>query len=139
MGRYADFSLYWEHWGGYADRPEPFQEPELVRVLASPTIAMVTRVWQVRGGGPAVETYGLPQEFVASWRELLAAVEASGPLVTEQGDGAYVTVDTLSGVDEGRPFHLELVSTESNSAWTPLGERVRDALVALRGAAGRSS
>jgi ketosteroid isomerase-like protein len=137
MGRYTDFSLYWEHWGGYADRPEPFQEPELVRVLASPAIALVTRVWQVRGSGPAAETFGLPQEFVASWRELLAEIEASDPLVTEQGDGAYVTAETLSGVSDGKPFHVELVSTESNSVWTPLGERVRDALSALREAAGR--
>jgi hypothetical protein len=35
MGRYADFTLYWESWGGYPDREEPFGLPQLTWFVAS--------------------------------------------------------------------------------------------------------
>src|SRR4030095_10794559 len=36
MAGYTTFTLYWEQWGGYPDRPYPFGNPTLTWVVASP-------------------------------------------------------------------------------------------------------
>lgn len=133
MARYTTFSLYWEHWGGYEDRREPFQNPELVRVLASPEVASVTRVYLANSGEAKAEARRLDRLMVVTWERLLAEIgEAGEPaaLLTDRGRGTYAVVDTLTFALDGVGRQVELDRTD-DARYTPLGTRLVQAMSEL--------
>jgi hypothetical protein len=130
VGRYTDFSLYWEHWGGYDDRREPFQNPELVRVLASSEVASITRLYQPNSGEITAQARRLDRALVTAVQGLLTEIGVPGEpaaLLTDRGHGSYAIVDTLTGVLDGAAYQLELDRTEG-AGYTPLGVRLVQAL-----------
>jgi hypothetical protein len=139
MDRYSDFTLYWEDWGGYADREEPFGLPWLVWVVASADRAARCEVAQRSvSAGEVTWSAGwqrIPRDLVDPLPRLLDEAGAFGnpqPLVDDAAHAPYVSVWQLTGVARGRPFHLRLRFTTPGERWTPLGRRLADALHALR-------
>ena len=136
--RYPAFTLYWEAWGGYADRDEPFGLPRLVWVVASAGRAARCVVAQ-RPVSASEVTWStawrrIPRDLVEPLPVLLEQAGAFGhplPLVDDGDDSPYVRVWQLTGVSGDRPFHLRLQFTTPDERWTPLGRRLADALHAL--------
>jgi hypothetical protein len=142
MAGYTTFTLYWEQWGGYPDRPYPFGNPTLTWVVASPEHAACCAVTSTSRGSTEVswgaEWRPVARRLIDPLPALLDDVGAFGApahLVDDAADGDYRVVWALTGVSGDRPFHLEVAFTCPGERWTPLGMRLRDALRAL-GSAG---
>lgn len=135
MGRYTNFSLYWESWGGYADREAAFGFPTLVCVVASAENAAVCTVItdpkRLPDIGWSADWRRVPLEDVAHLRALLEEV-AQAPVVTGAEGGDYLSVENLTGALHGHPFHVTFQYTMA-AELTPLGRRLMTALAELRG------
>jgi hypothetical protein len=139
MAHFTDLKLYWEEWGGYPERRYPFGEPTLTWILATRDSAARCLIRAESKGAMDVS-------WTASWAKLpshlieplpalledIGAFDSQKPLVADAPDGAYLTVWDLTGVLLDRPFHLSLKFTRPGERWTPLGQRLRTALIALR-------
>ncbi|WP_026931541.1 hypothetical protein [Glycomyces tenuis] len=138
MGRYTDFTLYSERWGGYSDRSEPFGLPRLAWFVASSDGAARCLVQSESMDAMTISWSAawqrVPLELLAPVPGLLAEAGAFGvprPLVEDTGDGDYLDVWQLTGVHEDRPFRLAVERTVPGSAWTPLGRRLAVAIDSL--------
>jgi hypothetical protein len=139
MAHFTDLKLYWEDWSGYPERSNPFGEPTLTWILATRDAAARCLISaEAKGAMDVTWKAGwtkLPFRLVEPLPALLEDVGAFGsqrPLIADGPDGAYLTVWDLTGVVLDRTFHLSLKFTRPGERWTPLGERLRTALIALR-------
>jgi hypothetical protein len=144
MSHYTDFKLYWEQWGGYPDRSYPFGNPNLVWIVATTDSAARCLVHQESRGAMTVEWKAnweqIPYALVAQLIPLLdeACAFSNTPLSDERAlvqpsaDGDYLCVEDVTGVLGDRPFHLSIKYLVPGSVWSPLGERLRSALIAMR-------
>lgn len=139
MGRYTEFTLYWESWGGYPDRAEPFGLPQLTWFVASAGNA-ARCVVRSQPEGPTRVTWSaqwepLPRELLDPVPGLLEEAGAFGepaPLVRDNAAGDYLVVWELSGVLRDRPFRLTVQHKQPGCRWTPIGQRLSDSLRALQ-------
>ncbi len=141
MPPFTDFKLYWETWGGYADRDAPFGAPGLVWILASRTEAARCSVTASPKSASEVlwsaQWTPVPQALIEPLPPLLEQIGAFGqlqPLVSGSAEGPYFSLWDLTGVLHGRAFHFSLRFTCPGEQWTPLGRRLADALRALAAA-----
>jgi len=139
MAHFTDLKLYWEDWSGYPERSKPFGEPTLTWILATRDAAARCLIRaEAKGAMDVTWKAGwtkLPFRLVEPLPAILEDVGAFGsqkPLIADGPDGAYLTVWDLTGVLLDRSFHLSLTFTRPGERWTPLGERLRTALIALR-------
>jgi hypothetical protein len=144
MSHYTEFKLYWEQWGGYPDRTYPFGNPNLVWVIATKDSAARCLVRQESRGAMDVQgkadweriPYTLVEQLIPLLHE--AGVFSAAPhigmdaLVQPAANGDYLCVEDLTGVLDNRPFHLSLKYSAPGGEWSPLGERLRTVLIALR-------
>jgi len=139
MAHFTEFKLYWEIWGGYPDQDYPFGNPTLVWVIASKDSAVRCLVdGEPRG----------PMEisWSADWKDIQFSLTEPLPVLLEEAgafsipkqlvqgapDGDYLEVWDLTGIFRDRPFGLSLKFTWPGEQWSPLGQRLRSALMALR-------
>jgi hypothetical protein len=139
MGRYTEFTLYWETWGGYPDRAEPFGLPQLTWFVASADSAARCVVRSQPEGSMGVtwsaEWQQLPRELLAPVPGLLEEAGAFGepaPLVVGDAPGDYLVVWELTGALRDRPFRLSVQHKQPGCQWTPLGQRLSDSLHSLQ-------
>jgi hypothetical protein len=139
MSRFSDFKLYWEDWGGYPDRDYPFGNPTLMWLIASKDAAARCMVRSDAKGAMDVSWSArwesIPYTLVEPLPALLDEIGAFGaaqPLVQDAPDGDYLSVWDLTGVVGERPFHLSVKFSCPGEIWSPLGHRLRDALMELR-------
>lgn len=139
MGRYTEFTLYWESWGGYPDREEPFGLPQLTWFVASAGSA-ARCVVRSQPEGPARVTWSaqwqqLPRELLDPVPGLLEAAGAFGepvPLVEDNAAGDYLVVWELTGALRDRPFRLAVQHKQPGCQWTAVGQRLADSLRSLQ-------
>lgn len=138
MGRYTEFTLYWEDWGGYPDRKSPFGLPQLTWFVASPDSAARCLVRSESKGSMEIawnaEWQQLPRELLDPVPGLLEEAGAFGepvPLVGDVAAGDYLMVWELTGAVRDRPFRLAVERTVPGSQWTALGQRLADSLHSL--------
>jgi hypothetical protein len=140
VGRYTDFTLYWEKWGGYPERKEPFGLPTLTWFIATADRAMRCLVRSQPKDATTVtwsaEWQQLPRKLLDPVPGLLEEAGAFGEpaplLVEDTAEGAYLEVWELTGALHDRPFRLAVHRTEFGH-WPPLtlGRRLSDSLHSL--------
>ena len=141
MGRYSDFTLYCETWGGYPHRKEPFGLPTLTWYVATAQNA-ARCVVESEVKGPMTVTWSaewqlVPRELLDPIPGLLEEAGAFGEPVTilpeDAAVGDYLGVVELTGALHDRPFHLSLQWTGPPFEWPAqsLGRRLSDCLTSL--------
>jgi hypothetical protein len=138
VGRYTDFTLYWERWGGYPERKEPISLPELTWFIATADSAMRCLVRAHAEGGTitwSAQWQRLPRELldpVPGLLEEAGAFDEPVPLLEDITEGPYIEVWELTGALHDRPFRLVVQRTEPGQ-WPPLtlGRRLSDSLSSL--------
>jgi hypothetical protein len=139
MSRFTELKLYWEDWGGYPDRDYPFGNPTLTWLIASKEAAARCVVRSASQGamdvGWSASWENIPYTLVEPLPALLEEIGAFGaaqPLVEDAPDGDYLSVWDLTGAVGERAFHLSVKFSCPGEIWSPLGHRLRDALMELR-------
>lgn len=137
VSRYTDFTLYWETWGGYPTRKEPFGLPNLTWFVATADGAMGCRVRAQPKDSMTVtwsaEWQPLPRELLDPLPGLLEEAGAFGQaaalVANSAAEGDYLEVWELSGALRDRPFHLTVHHTIPGE-WPPLslGRRLSNCL-----------
>jgi hypothetical protein len=62
----------------------------------------------------------------------IGAFGAAQPLVEDAPDGDYLSLWDLTGAVGDRAFHLSIKFSCPGEIWSPLGQRLRNALMELR-------
>jgi hypothetical protein len=144
VGRYTEFTLYWEQWGGYANRETPFGLPRLAWFIASPEGAMRCLV-AAQHKGPMDRTWGadwqqIPGRLLGPIPGLLEEAGAFGQFAPLLKGGTeddatieYLVVDELTGAVRDRPFRLVVHTIVPSFSWPShsLGERLSGCLAGL--------
>jgi hypothetical protein len=141
MGRFVDCRLYWEEYGSYPDRDQPFGLPSLVWVIAKDKAARCRVSAEPKSASEVLwsaDWKQVPYATVQGLKDMLEEVGAFGelkPLVENGRGGDYLVVWDITGVVGDRAFHFSVEFTAPGERWTPIGERFRQVLAALRSAA----
>jgi hypothetical protein len=150
MSPYTDFKLYWEEWGGYADRAEPFGNPSLLWLLAHGENAMACKVYRTIRGSHDIADHArwqrVPYADIAALPGLLEELGALDALCSlqdmstlvasnpegEYPEGIYRCEWDLTGTIGSRPFHFSVNYCTPGETWTPLGRRLCNALFGVK-------
>jgi hypothetical protein len=144
VSQYADFKLYWEEWGGYADRAEPFGNPSLLWILAYGENAMACKVYNTPTGSQTATDHAvwqrIPYANVAELPQLLEEISHLDDLTTlvtpppanAKPEGIYRCVWDLTGAIGNQPFHFSINFCTPGETWTPLGQRLCNVLVGIK-------
>jgi hypothetical protein len=136
MSPYTDFKLYWEEWGGYANRAEPFGNPSLLWLFASGENAAACKVYRTIHGSQDVADHARWQRFsytdiaaLPALLEELGSLEDISTLVVSNPlgaypEGVYRCVWDLTGTIGNCPFHISINYCTPGEIWTPLGQRL---------------